>query len=248
MTTLVKSTLPLSQYRRRGCALPVRFASSSTAVSQSACPTYPHRASSTNTRLLAGGAFFMRVIDKVTEEEFWDHVHIGKGGCWKWTGSVNATGYGYFLLVDELIGKSRMWLAHRYVYTNQEGPIKAGHQLHHVCYERRCVNPAHLRPMPAKAHLILHGRLKREIYPDFETKQIYEVGDRYLAGEDPKALAEEYPILKDAVLSIGYVQIRSQAIASKGYEWCDDPNDREDPNDLGIWIEPRQTAKKGRRK
>ena len=68
-------------------------------------------------------------------------------GCWVWDGHCNASGYGQFRL-----GSAKMKLAHRYYYELLVGPISEGHDLHHICENPKCVNPAHLEPLSRKVH------------------------------------------------------------------------------------------------
>ena len=69
-----------------------------------------------------------------------------RSGCWLWTGSINATGYGWLTGV----------LAHRMVYERMVAPLPPGTILHHTCRVHRCVNPAHLIPMTLKEHSTMH--------------------------------------------------------------------------------------------
>lgn len=81
------------------------------------------------------------------EERFWSKVDTdGPGGCWLWTGALNADGYGSFQVESR-----RSIGVHRYAYELLVGPIPAGLELDHVkaqgCRHRHCVNPAHLEPV-----------------------------------------------------------------------------------------------------
>lgn len=66
------------------------------------------------------------------------------GPCWLWTGRVKANSYGTFFP-----SRRECWSAHRWAYTALVGPIPEGLDLDHLCECRRCVNPAHLDPVPA---------------------------------------------------------------------------------------------------
>jgi hypothetical protein len=57
------------------------------------------------------------------------------GGCWLYTGPINTYGYGAF----------KNQGAHIYSYKIFVGKIPYGMQVHHECYMRNCVNPAHLK-------------------------------------------------------------------------------------------------------
>ena len=71
-------------------------------------------------------------------ERFWAKVNR-TDGCWLWTGGVSAAGYGSIGVAGSHI------YAHRYSYESARGPIPDGLIIDHICGNRRCVNPAHLR-------------------------------------------------------------------------------------------------------
>jgi hypothetical protein len=58
--------------------------------------------------------------------------------CEPWTGSVDSEGYG----------RTRGRRAHRVVYEREVGQIPEGFTIDHLCRNRRCVNPAHMEPVP----------------------------------------------------------------------------------------------------
>lgn len=70
--------------------------------------------------------------------------------CWIWRRKVTKKGYG---LVKD--GK-RERHAHRVVYERTHEPLDPHIELHHLCRNRGCVNPAHLEPLTKAAHLALH--------------------------------------------------------------------------------------------
>jgi hypothetical protein len=64
-------------------------------------------------------------------------------GCWEWRGSANPRGYGHIRL--DMNG--RIYAVHRVAYEQLVGPIPAGLEIDHLCFNRRCVNPDHLEPV-----------------------------------------------------------------------------------------------------
>lgn len=69
-------------------------------------------------------------------------VELGKSpeDCWNWQGSVNkTTGYGKKQLNGDTL------LAHRWLYQTLFGPIPDSLVVDHICGNRICVNPHHLR-------------------------------------------------------------------------------------------------------
>lgn len=86
------------------------------------------------------------------EARFAEKVFVRDDGCWIWTASkVTNTGYGQF-------GHMR---AHRASYEFFIGPIPDGHDLHHTCGVKLCVNPDHLEPMTPLEHQPLHPKWSR---------------------------------------------------------------------------------------
>lgn len=81
----------------------------------------------------------------------WDRVAVmpdALGGCWLWTGSVNATGYGQ--IQDR--GRGRPLLVHRVAYESVHGPLPDGLELDHLCETKRCVRPGHVGALTKSEH------------------------------------------------------------------------------------------------
>lgn len=68
---------------------------------------------------------------------FWEKVNKS-GECWLWTAG-KTSGYG----VIRVDGKN--FLAHRLSWEWANGSIPDGMCIDHICLERSCVNPKHLR-------------------------------------------------------------------------------------------------------
>ena len=72
-------------------------------------------------------------------------------GCWEWQGFISPAGYGRIKTSD-----NRSHLAHRHMWERVHGAVPTGHDLHHKCENKRCVNPEHLELVVRKEHVRLH--------------------------------------------------------------------------------------------
>lgn len=77
------------------------------------------------------------------DEHFWSKVNK-TDGCWTWTGALNHNGYGHFRFNGKV---SRV---HRVVYIDFHGSVPEGGTVDHVCHNRACVRPDHLRIVTSK--------------------------------------------------------------------------------------------------
>lgn len=87
---------------------------------------------------------------------FWKKVEK-QDGCWPWKGAQNrGTRYGFFhVKVGDKWGNKS---AHRISYELSIGDIPEGMHIDHICFNRICVNPDHLRPVTQKQNMEhLHG-------------------------------------------------------------------------------------------
>lgn len=76
---------------------------------------------------------------------FWSKVNKTEE-CWIFIASGNKWGYGQFWYQGKFIA------AHRFSYMIENGPIKEGLEIHHLCRNRRCVNPEHLEALTKQEH------------------------------------------------------------------------------------------------
>jgi len=81
-----------------------------------------------------------------------DYAVDPETGCWIWLKSLVTGGYGRICTTGG--GYLR---AHRVYYEHHVGPIPRGHEVHHRCENRLCVNPEHLEALSKEDHISSHG-------------------------------------------------------------------------------------------
>jgi hypothetical protein len=75
-------------------------------------------------------------------------IEEAPNGCWLWTASLDACGYG------RILWERRNKGAHRVVWELVVGPIRGDLTLDHLCRNRACVNPDHLEPVPLRENIL----------------------------------------------------------------------------------------------
>lgn len=88
-------------------------------------------------------------------DRFWSKVDR-TGDHWKWTAGKLSTGYGAFRL------DGRTQCAHRVAWELTFGPIAEGYEVHHLCFDIQCVNPAHLESITRAKHRQIGVRKPRQ--------------------------------------------------------------------------------------
>lgn len=87
----------------------------------------------------------IRTIPTLTDRDrarFASKVRINPAsGCHEWRGTIRDNGYGSFYFAGS------GYPAHRVAYVMAHGEPAPGLVIDHMCRNRGCVNPAHLRPL-----------------------------------------------------------------------------------------------------
>lgn len=151
------------------------------------------------------------VAEKPTASElFWRKVDKrGPDECWEWTASLDGKGYGQFFP-----GRSKAWRAHRWSFTESNGPIPKGLNVLHHCDNPLCVNPSHLFPgtqadnmadMAAKGRWGWREPLTGDNHPNAKISAavVCEIRARYTGeyGQQAK-IARELGVPRDTVFKV----------------------------------------------
>jgi hypothetical protein len=90
----------------------------------------------------------------MTPEKLWARTRTTTNGCMEWTGYVRPNGYGR--TTHE--GKSQY--PHRLAFLFAHGRLPlAGYEVDHVCRNRKCVAPDHLREVTRRENMANGARM-----------------------------------------------------------------------------------------
>lgn len=88
-------------------------------------------------------------VEKRVVDRFWSKVNKSND-CWLWMKAKTSDGYGAWSF--PVNGKFRMMRAHRFAYLVTNGSQK-NDELHHLCENKICVRPDHLKDVTRKEHM-----------------------------------------------------------------------------------------------
>ena len=86
--------------------------------------------------------------DRNTPVEAWikQLVVVDEMQCWNWPRSLNHKGYGQIGI------NGKVYRTHRVMFEIQHGLIQPGMMIDHLCRNRRCCNPDHLRAVTPRVN------------------------------------------------------------------------------------------------
>jgi hypothetical protein len=79
-------------------------------------------------------------------------IQVSATGCFEWQGAFNSKGYP---------SMGPRGLAHRLAWMAIMGPIPTGHELHHACGVKSCINVTHLQCLTSAQHAAIEGRPRK---------------------------------------------------------------------------------------
>lgn len=84
--------------------------------------------------------------------------------CWIWIAYRNVFGYGTFRGENSKKEDGyKCRLAHRWSYENFVGKIEPGLELDHICKNKACVNPEHLRQVTHARNMEFNSGLNKDV-------------------------------------------------------------------------------------
>ena len=83
-------------------------------------------------------------------EKIRERIQVSETECWEWIGTIRPDGYGLLYSAQH----KRQIRAHRVVFSFFMGELTKGLVIDHLCRNRKCVNPSHLRETTQRENTI----------------------------------------------------------------------------------------------
>ncbi len=93
----------------------------------------------------------MRKVETNYKKMILDRVWQSPDGCWVWTLTRNKTGYGVIRIGGR---KGNTVLVHKLAYELYIGEVPKDWDLHHLCANKLCCNPAHIELLSPQEHFL----------------------------------------------------------------------------------------------
>jgi hypothetical protein len=87
------------------------------------------------------------IIPFENHERFLKFISVNNNGCWEWNGFIDKHGYGKFTL------KNKCYFSHRVSFDIFVKKLNKELVIDHICKNRKCCNPEHLREVTAKINV-----------------------------------------------------------------------------------------------
>ncbi len=100
-------------------------------------------------------------------DRFLSKVNVIEDGCWNWSAQISELGYSCFSIKAEPIS------GHRFIYEYYYGEIPKGLEVHHICENKQCVNPNHLKALTVKVHNKEHAKTECPQGHDYNDENTY---------------------------------------------------------------------------
>ena len=140
------------------------------------------------------------------EQRFLKNIKIStkENGCWIWTGSIGSRGYGKISINNKTL------LVHRYSYEYYKGKIPKDKIIMHICDQRECVNPKHLRAGTSQDNCLdMHEkgrsntpRGSKHCFSKLNETDIKIIKKRLENGEMQKNIAKDYNVSQSNISHI----------------------------------------------
>lgn len=119
-------------------------------------------------------------------------------GCWIWQRAKAYSRRGYGVSYD---GKKPRD-AHLVVWERANGPVPPGMELHHLCRNPPCVNPAHLEPMPRDEHRAETRRTSEYNRSRLTAEEVREIRAAPSGYGTSRALALKYGVTDSIICDV----------------------------------------------
>ena len=145
-------------------------------------------------------------LDLVSSQELEDRLTrlgwvVTAQGCWEWSRSSTAAGYGILRI------KGKTILAHRASHELWVGPIPDAYYVCHSCDNPPCMNPSHLftgTPSENNLDASSKGKNIRSLNPGsrLTDDQVRDIRRHLKAGVVQRRLAEKYGVSPQTITNI----------------------------------------------